>query len=201
MPTTDLEEQFNSLMEFEVTSQILTADALAQIGRLIDISAGLGRPEGAKRGIELAQSCLDHSPAPEEVALLHYFTANAWSHLQATSRQGTDSNWDWEQPEIEQELVHLRRAVGTEAFRSLPEIRQCQIATNFGNVLSHVGRFVEAVEYWDRALCVDLGFSMALGNKGLGLVEYSRSLYDDGHEPVFLRQAHINLSARPREWS
>ncbi len=63
-----------------------------------------------------------------------------------------------------------------------------------GNVLSHVGRFVDAIEYWNGALKVAPDFAMALANRGHGLIYYARSLYDGGHGNVFLRQAHIDLA-------
>ena len=36
---------------------------------------------------------------------------------------------------------------------------------------------------------------MTLGNRGYGLAEYARGLYDPGHQRVFLCQAHKSLSA------
>lgn len=194
MSEINLEELFRSLMTFEIMNDQPVAEALEQIGILIDVSTDLRRSEGTKRGLDLAQQCLERSPTPEETALLHYFSANAWSHLHAEV-QKSNSICNWEQPEIEKQLIHLRRALNGVGFKLLPEIRQCQIATNFGNLFSHVGRFVEAIEYWNRALRVDPNFSMALANRGRGQIEYARALYDEGHQPVFLRQAHIDLCA------
>lgn len=182
-------------MTFEITDPTSTTDALNQIGLLIDASCDLGLPEGSRRGIELATLLLERSPASNEAPILNYFIANAWSHLRVLSRQGTDADWDWEQPEFEKELIHLRRAISDDGFQKIDDIRQCQILTNFGNVLSYVGRFVEAIEYWGRALRIDPHFPMALANRGYGLISYSRALYDEGHQPVFLRQAHIDLTS------
>src|SRR5205823_2739787 len=36
-------------------------------------------------------------------------------------------------------------------------------------------------------------FGMALGNRSYGLVCYSWALYDDGHQPIFLRHAHVGF--------
>jgi hypothetical protein len=74
-------------------------------------------------------------------------------------------------------------------------LRRCQIETNLANQLSTVGRFVDAVAVWHRALALDPNFGMALGNRGYGLVSYARSLYDTGHRDVFLLAAHKNLEA------
>ncbi|MHC4406497.1 MAG: hypothetical protein ACYTG0_43280, partial [Planctomycetota bacterium] len=155
------EERYRSLMEFQITDSVSVQDALENIGLLIDLASDLGRLDGTRRGIVLAEECLERQPTAAEAALLHYFSANAWAHVRANSRQNVDADWDWEQPEAENELVHLRRALWTEGYLELPPIRQCQIATNFGNLLSHVGRFVDALEYWARALTIEPHFAMA----------------------------------------
>jgi len=165
-----------------------------RIGLLADLASDLDRPEGTKHAVELAEQCLSRQPVPADAALLHYFLANAWSHLRANSRRASDAEWDWEQTELEREILHLRRALVADGYLTLPKVRQCQIATNFGNMLSHVGRFVEAIEYWNRALSIDPEFAMAAANRGHGLVYYARALYDPGHQNAFLRQAHLDLT-------
>ncbi len=181
-------------MGFQITNDVGTPEALERIGLLVDVASELDRPEGTKRAIELVDQCLSRPPTPPEATLLHYFSANAWAHLQAHTRRGSDALWDWEQPEIERQLTHLRQAACSEGYQELPPIRQCQIATNLGNLLSHVGRFVDAVEYWDGALHIDPDFAMALANRGHGLIYYGLALYDEGHRNVFLRQAYIHLT-------
>lgn len=79
-------------------------------------------------------------------------------------------------------------------------INECQtdlefrIATNLGNIFNFIGRFSEAIEYWDKALekCPD--YAMAQGNKGFALCQYARILYDDGHQGIFLWQARRDLT-------
>src|SRR5205807_6160619 len=63
------------------------------------------------------------------------------------------------------------------------------------NQINTVGRFVEAQEYWNRALAIRPRFGMAIGNRGYGAAEYARALYDSGHQRVFLCHAHNSLSA------
>ena len=112
------------------------------------------------------------------------------------ARQGDRAAvWAWEQPEQQQQLLQLRGAVQHDGFRELPDLRQCQIFTNLANQINAVGRFVESQEYWNRALAIKPRFGMALGNRGYGLAEYARALYDQGHKRVFLWQAHKSLSA------
>lgn len=190
----DLPREYKSLMAFQLSEGLPAATVLKHIGRLIDLAADLDKPDGARRRIAPAEAFLGHNPKPSVAAVLHYFLANAWAHLEAHARRGSDAVWDWEQPEIEHQLAHLRRALSNDGYKRLPSIRRCQMATNFGNVLSRVGRFVDAVEYWDRALAIDPCFGMALANRGYGLIYYGRALYDEGHRGLFLRYAHISLS-------
>ncbi len=59
--------------------------------------------------------------------------------------------------------------------------------------MSNIGRFVESVELWNRALSIDPEFGMALGNRGKGYFHYSNTLYDLGHRAVFLMHAFFDL--------
>ena len=69
----------------------------------------------------------------------------------------------------------------------------CQVNTNLGNALSRVGRFVDAIMYWEKALQCNSSFGMALSNKGYGLISYARSLYDNRHVGVFMKFAYSFL--------
>ena len=126
-------------------------------------------------------------------ALLDYFQANAWANRQAASRQDRAETWAWEQPELQKQVLYLRRALNNPAFESLETIRRCQILTNLANQLDTAGRFVEARAHWTRALEIDPEFWMARGNRGVGLMQYAKALYDRGHGAVFLVFAHRDL--------
>jgi len=84
-------------------------------------------------------------------------------------------------------------------FDTLHPMHQCQILTNLANNLSHIGRFTEAVELWDRALRLNPKFGMARGNRGYALSNYAMGLYDRSHAQVMLVAAHDALrSARAK---
>jgi len=197
MDSEDSKSSFDSIMAFDAPEDLPAGDALPLIGRLIDLSTDLNRPDGARRAIELADRRLSRDPPADEAVLLHYFASNAWSVLQLAGA-ANGAVWNWHQPEIERQLVHLRSALTAPGFAASPPTRRCQILTNLGNLLSDIGRMVEAVEYWDRALEVEPRFGMARANRGRGRVAYAGALYDDGHRAVFLRDAHADLSAALR---
>jgi hypothetical protein len=113
-----------------------------------------------------------------------------WANLRVLA--GEDQG-EWEQPELEREIFHLKMALHDEADPGLRPERVCQMLTNLGNAMSAVGRPVEAIQYWDRALRRLPRFSMARGNRGYGLSYYATSVHDGGHKALMVKFAHANL--------
>jgi LA2681-like HEPN len=171
-------------------------DAFHRIGLLIDISGDLHRDDGTARALACADELLKRKLRPSQRALIEYFLANAWANRQAL-RHRTDQPyvWAWEQPELQNQIRHLRLALTHAGFPKMAAIRRCQVMTNLANQLDTVGRFVEALEYWGGALTINPRFGMALGNRGLGLRTYAQALYDPGHQRVLLAFAHASLVA------
>lgn len=76
---------------------------------------------------------------------------------------------------LDSELIkkYIRRS--KQAFSAKPE---AQIATNLANFYDEIGRTLEAIQWYDKALGIDKNFGMALGNKGVtvnGLARVARS--------------------------
>ena len=122
----------------------------------------------------------------QEAARLHYFRANAWAGKRLAKPQG----WRWISEEINSELLCLRQAAAHPDFSQLDKVQRAQIHTNLGNLLNHIGRFVEAVEAWDDAIALVPRMGMANGNRGIGLSYFGSQLYDPGHS------AMLGLAAR-----
>ncbi|MCR6629937.1 MAG: LA2681 family HEPN domain-containing protein [Magnetospirillum sp.] len=163
-------------------------EAFDHIGRLIDISGDAAFARGLERALTLLDELEKRDVAIGQGAVIHYFRANVWS-LKA-ELAGHKRSWAWEQPETQQEILSLSHAVSHEGFEKLHPIRQCQILTNRANLLNGVGRFVDALESWDRALRILPKFAMALGNRARGLGFYARALHDPGHQGLFWLHAH-----------
>lgn len=117
-----------------------------------------------------------------------------WGNLRQLKRGKTDLSWYWEQGELEQEIINLRLALVGKGSNKTDVFRKCQILTNLGNHFSHVGRFVEAIDYWNKALALYPKFSMALANKGQGFVSYSYFVRDQTYVVLFLKYAHNFIS-------
>ncbi len=196
---TDLEKQFSSLLSIGDLKGQSVEQSLDIIGTLTDISFNINNPEGSNHAQTLAMELLQRELSDEQRALTHYFIANTGSDLRKLKERQSGQLCGWESIEIENEITHLRNALCIGVSNDykhpspLSNERICQIYTNLGNLLDTVGRFVEGLEYLDKALTIDPNFGMAIGNKGLIIYIYSGALYDDGHRGIFLHFAYKYL--------
>jgi tetratricopeptide (TPR) repeat protein len=168
------------------------ADAMHLIGSIID----LGCDEQSLAALDHASSLLDKfgssSTTDEDHCRAHYFRANIWSARRHATPDWQE--WHWKSEAIDGEILELRRAVNHPGFSSLHLMAKAQIYTNLANVLNHTGRFIEAIEVWDRALALIPRFAMALGNRGIGLAHYAGAVYDGGHHGVLMVNACVSLA-------
>lgn len=166
--------------------------AMQLIGAIID----LGSDQKSVAALDHASSLLDHllsDIVPDEHACrAHYFRANIWSAKRHMS--GDARAWPWKSEAIDGEILELRKAIRHAGFDSLDPMVEAQVYTNLGNVLNHTGRFIEAIEYWDRALAAVPSFAMANGNRGVGLAHYAGAVYDPGHEATLMIAACHSLA-------
>lgn len=171
------------------------ADAFQTIGKLIDEACDNRSSQDLDRALDLLGKLETRSLSAECAVLVHYFRANAWACRESMQMKGDE--WTWERPETQEQILELRRAVRHEGFQQLPAVRQCQILTNLANLLDRMGRFIDAVEVYDRVLALDKNFGMAAGNRGIALKHYARTLYDGGHAACMLVAAHEALMSSP----
>lgn len=162
--------------------------ALDLIGQLIDDAFDKKSAADTALAFSLMETLEDSGQlTPEQFIVLCYFRANAWENR--IYENAKTLSWEWDFPEVQNQILELRRAVGHKGFSDQPLVRRCQINTNLAGKLNSIGRFVEAIEYWDRAIEIEPRFAMAQGNKGRGLQFYAGALYDPGHAGVFLAVA------------
>lgn len=169
--------------------ELSPSDALGLVGDLIDDATDKALPEQAQQALEYCDVLEKRLDATQRVEL-DYFRANAWSVIRRANHRDESAVWEWDQPEILNEVYCLRSAVRATEFSSLDTFRQCQMLVNLGNILNHIGRPIEAFEYWRRALTIIPKFGMAAGNLGLGYEVYAKSLYDRGHAVIILKAAY-----------
>jgi len=211
---TNYKEDFDSLLAIQSLESHSDDETLDIIGNLIDLSLDFERIDGIDHALSLADEFLQKDLTKEKKALIHYFLANAWSNRRNLQRKTFSQEWEWNQEEIENEIIHIRLAIKygfpckPGGAAALTPLRQCEVWTNYGNFLCEIGRVAEGIEYRDKALEIDPLFVMALGTNAQSLLGYSQDLYDDGHRGVFIKQAYLllkkalegNLEIKVREW-
>lgn len=187
-----MSENLEKLRERSITK--LDDDAsLDHIGALIDISHNAGFSRGVDRAIYLLDEIEKRNLESKHGAIVEYFRASAWGVKEKLT--GSHRSWSWENPEREQQILALSRAVAHSGFIELEAVRRCQILTNRATQLNVMGRFIDAIEGWDMALRIIPNFAMALANRGLGLKHYAGLLDNDRDRAILLLHAHDGLIA------
>lgn len=169
-----------------------------QVVNLLGIIFETGRETGNKKdiniGLELSEKQNFECFSDDDRMIFHYNVANGWSYLQQlTQNLNSDEFWSFDLKEFEQQIINLRLALSF-SINSRNSYKKCEILTNLGNLFSHLGRFSEAQLYWQKAIKIDSSFAMAIGNIGFGLFHYSKILYDNGHQILFLKFAYEYLN-------
>ncbi|WP_202971526.1 LA2681 family HEPN domain-containing protein [Methylophaga nitratireducenticrescens] len=167
--------------------------AMLVLAEFIDHASDTSNSEQAKLALKLCDELAKRVQGTLKVEL-YYFRANAWSVIRHVKHKDESTIWLWDQDELLQEVYWLRSAIRSDDFGDLSEVRQCQILVNTGNILSHIGRLIEAIEYWQRALNILPNFGMAMVNLGLGYETYAKMLYDQGHAVVIFKEAYDVLT-------
>jgi len=184
------QETLTKLSERTIT-KMDDQQALEHIGQLVDASHDARFLRGANRALYLLDELSKRNLTEKDGVLVEYFRANAWaakSHCADIRR-----SWDWEQPERQEEILALSRAVNHPGFMQLGKVRRCQILTNYANMLNTVGRFIDAIAAWDAALAIEPRFAMARGNRGAGVGHYARLVADNRERAILSLHAYDGL--------
>lgn len=143
-----------------------------------------------ENGIKLANALNSANFDTHSNAILYYFIGNAWSYI--LNIKAPNAEFPFETVELEEQIKFYRKAY--ELIKKCNDnFITCQILTNIGNLFNHIGRFSEAQDYYDLCLRVDKNFGMAVGNKGFGLLKYSRVIFEPTHQFIFMQYARKYL--------
>jgi len=168
-------------------------DAIQLIGKIQDFSYERKFKDGMDHALTLAGSIKDRNFLKFNSALLNYTIANIWFDRYKLLNPGK-SAWKWDCEDYDKTIIHYRkglRDLDDLAFTKKHEKELfCQINTNLANLLSHLGREIEAIEYWKNCLLINKDFGMAEGNLGHGYLIYAKIFYDPGHRAVFLKNSY-----------
>lgn len=173
-------EEILSLSDFKSTK---TGSLLEMFGYTLDLSFDEKSVELIIKAFLMYQEIQSRKPSDLERVYLDYFASNYWSYLLHLFSEGATDNF--REFCTEKQLFLLRESLLLfEVSKSKDLEVKKRILTNLANTLSNVGRTLEGIEYWNRALKIDPDFGMALGNLGDGLCRYAYALYDAGQAKV-----------------
>src|SRR4051794_7899559 len=122
---TSLESEFRSLLAVESVHGLDPKAALSHLARLIDLAFVFKHVDGTKRALQVGEEISKRSLTPAQTAILNYYLSNAWANRRQLDRQAGQDEWKWEQPEVEKQIIHLRRALASEGFSELDPLRRC----------------------------------------------------------------------------
>ena len=197
------DETYQRLLSEDLGSDIPLSEQLDSLAILVDGASVRRDKVGATRAGQLAMRLRASKLFPDESessSLLHYFQANAEAIFKPVPSPASSDAWTWHCEAMESEIRHLRLAQRNSGFSTLAESRQSQILTNLGNAFDTIGRFVDAIEYFDKAIALSPFHAMALGNRGISRFHYHLTLPHLYHSPgyctttAFLRSAGDDLA-------
>jgi len=165
-------------------------EILEILGRLFETSREQNDLDRLITSIDIADSVNLESFDSSSKANYYYYLGNAWSYVQRIKYP--DTNFEFESEEIEKQITYYRKSLGLLKERN-DDFIKCQVLTNLGNLFSHIGRIVEAQEYFNQCLNIDSKFGMAIGNRGFGLFHYARVIFEPIHQFIFMQYARKYL--------
>jgi len=146
--------------------------ALNRGGVLVDIGANLNRTDLVQEGIKVIEGILDQ--LDDERPGLFYNLANGHSELANLERRQKGEEYRFDPdvtPLVRAKYCYRQSLAGKE---QLSIDLRAQLWVNYGNCLSSLGRAVEAISAYDRALQLSPEHPMAKGNLGIELHHFAR---------------------------
>lgn len=168
--------------------------SLDSLAELIDAAMDARDVDAIRKYLGKLEDTSRHNLTKMERAQVGFFKANCYSTLRQL--QNRHHSWDWDNPDLENEIYHLRVSRNFLSEIPVEEDRtdlRFRVSTNLANALNHVGRFSEAIDLWDGVLEEYPEYAMSVGNRGFAFFWYAKYLYDPGHQGIFLNESYHNI--------
>ncbi|MHB0878456.1 MAG: LA2681 family HEPN domain-containing protein [Anaerolineae bacterium] len=160
------------------------------LGRIY-VEVGFAQADEAliRHGMDLAEGYLRRSQDGEQSALAHSVLGDGYLALYGLKYPSLPVSAVFLGGELDQAKNHYRQALaagtGDDSFRA-------GVLASLGDCFDHAGRAIEALERYEEALAYQPDHAMALANKALGFLSYSRLAGE--HRGTFLIEAYWLLS-------
>lgn len=188
-------QQLEKLRE-QTIHKLDTAAALDHLGVLIDAGTDSYDQKCIERAIRQLHSLDQRQLSDHHAVKSHYYRANAYGALANIQRSKSgEHTLMWDCPETQQQMLALNSAISHKGFTANEPTLQCQILTNYGHLLKGVGRVIDAIAQWDKALSILPNFGKARGARGLGLGSYTSMQTDGWHRAILAQHAYDSLES------
>lgn len=181
-----VKHQYEELLKVESVKNLPHVEQIDIFGTLFDLSYDNENLNGIELAFKLSSEIDFEVLETKHKVYYHYLLGNGWGYKRKLSVQTNSQMWSFQSEELSKEIFHLRKAISIEGFDNVSNEIKCQVFCNLGNLFSHIGRFVEAQELWNRAIILNGEFAMAYANKGHSMLYYQNYLYDTIHKNLFL---------------
>ncbi|PZR29163.1 MAG: hypothetical protein DI535_03880 [Citrobacter freundii] len=182
--------EFEELLAIETLRNLDEQSQIDLIGTLFDMSMDRESLDGVDKGLQFANEVNERALEPALLTVLFYTLSNGWSYRRTLKYRKSTEGWQFQMEELSNEIIYLRKAIASNGFVEVIPERQCQIYTNLANAFFVIGRFVEAMAYWKKAIEILPNFAMAIGNMANCTFNYGRSLFDNIHANLFISYSY-----------
>ena len=159
-------------------------------GLLIDIGNALKDEKIARQGIELLRKDFEAIVHDKRnVPAAYYNLANGYYVLFVFKKMRDPYVACFKKTELDQAKIYYRKVLSHDLQNA---IFASETWVNLGNCFDELGRVIDALECYEKALELKKDHGMALANKGQALVNYA--MVAGEHERTFLLEAHSLLS-------
>lgn len=164
-------------------------------GLLIDIGSILKDQRIIQEGVDLLRDNFERIASDDRyAAIVHYDLANGYYAIFHIKKKGEPFAACFSETELDYARKRYEEAINCK----LPNILVAsQIWVNLGNCFSHLGRVLDALDCYEKAIALKPDHGMALGNKGISL--YSYATVAGEHQGTFLVEAYSLLSRALKE--
>lgn len=160
-----------------------------KLGFLVDIGFGLKNENIIKEDLNLGEQNLEKIKNTKYQSNIHYNLANGYLYLYNLSERKIGIKGIPQSENLQKSKSHFRDAIRIYDYCDFDFKKQ--IWVNYGNCLDTLGRGIEALYAYDRALRIDNNFSMAIGNKAKALCffadisgEYRGAIYLEAYQAI-----------------
>lgn len=182
----------NSIIQNTIKGNKVNNNELDNLARKFDLASDAGNKQELLNLIQFHTANVESIKNSKIKATIYYFIANAWFALRNLRHTIDESTiWLYEQEEINNEIIFLRKSKQENGFSELQSEYRCSVLTNLGNIFSHCGRSVYAISLFNEALKIDNNFVMAKINLAKCLEYYMHLNYDDS-KLILIKSAYAN---------